>query len=152
MVRTASRLCYCVLPKNWNLMWRRKLKLYLCASKIWFSVLLRSNPWCLFLCHPRCAPQFTSPKSRGTEMKRFTSKALSFNMYLKRPPMTRVRKWPTKTNKVIGVKVDVESNTCQCWCERSGLQNHVRFEFLKKKKKTSKMLHLWSTGGGSRHR
>ena len=28
------------------------------------------------------APQFTSPRSRGTEMKRLTSKALSFTMYL----------------------------------------------------------------------
>ena len=31
---------------------------------------------------PRNAPQFTSPRSLGTEMKRFTSKALSFSMYL----------------------------------------------------------------------
>lgn len=144
--RTANRLCYCVLPKNWNLMWRRKLKLYLCAYKIWFSGSVLESMGFFLPSEMRSAVHIAQIAGHWDEtihQQGFVVQHVPFD-----------HKWPGWGNDQQRPTRSLESRTCRkqhmsvlVW-EKWGCKIMLGSNF----KKTSKMLHLWSTGGGSRHR
>lgn len=105
-------------------MWRRKLKLYFCASKIWFSgSVLESMVFVSLPSEMRSAVHIAQIAGHWDEtihQQGFVVQHVPFDH--KWPGWGNDQQRPTRS---LESRTCFSSNTCQFWCERSGLQNHV---------------------------